>query len=233
MRVRKVKLEGRRRLCKLSSETTDETPDENLFDSPPRAKDAGGGGGGGGESIRDILDDLTSRLDALSVEKPRPKPVSCDPEPEVEYESAASSLSPSSIKSSPGKDEEGEAKKKEVVKGKAVGRFCAFEDEEEEVCVISGSGGGRESNEGEGENGLVEVLDDESVEALSDDDEGDYFTMAGAGSSKSRMYKLPGKIAKMLYPHQRDGLKWLWTLHCSGTGGILGDDMGLGKTMQV
>ncbi|KAM0867561.1 hypothetical protein ACQ4PT_041896 [Festuca glaucescens] len=46
-------------------------------------------------------------------------------------------------------------------------------------------------------------------------------------------YKLPGDIFKMLYPHQREGLKWLWVLHCRGTGGILGDDMGLGKTMQI
>ncbi|XBH97984.1 hypothetical protein VPH35_127566 [Triticum aestivum] len=37
----------------------------------------------------------------------------------------------------------------------------------------------------------------------------------------------------MLYPHQRQGLGWLWFLHCRGTGGILGDDMGLGKTMQM
>uniref|UniRef100_A0ACD5VJG7 Uncharacterized protein n=1 Tax=Avena sativa TaxID=4498 RepID=A0ACD5VJG7_AVESA len=46
-------------------------------------------------------------------------------------------------------------------------------------------------------------------------------------------YKLPGSIFKTLYPHQREGLKWLWVLHCRGTGGILGDDMGLGKTMQI
>ncbi|KAG6767395.1 hypothetical protein POTOM_028599 [Populus tomentosa] len=46
-------------------------------------------------------------------------------------------------------------------------------------------------------------------------------------------YKLPGKIAKMLYPHQCEGLRWLWSLHCKGKGGILGDDMGLGKTMQI
>jgi SNF2 family DNA or RNA helicase len=46
-------------------------------------------------------------------------------------------------------------------------------------------------------------------------------------------YKLPGSIFNMLYPHQREGLRWLWVLHCRGTGGILGDDMGLGKTMQV
>ncbi|KAJ6929201.1 protein CHROMATIN REMODELING 24 [Populus alba x Populus x berolinensis] len=37
----------------------------------------------------------------------------------------------------------------------------------------------------------------------------------------------------MLYPHQREGLRWLWSLHCQGKGGILGDDMGLGKTMQI
>ncbi|KAK1661941.1 hypothetical protein QYE76_050100 [Lolium multiflorum] len=49
----------------------------------------------------------------------------------------------------------------------------------------------------------------------------------------AKPYKLPGDIFKMLYPHQREGLKWLWVLHCRGTGGILGDDMGLGKTMQI
>ncbi|GJW66145.1 SNF2-related, N-terminal domain-containing protein [Tanacetum coccineum] len=46
-------------------------------------------------------------------------------------------------------------------------------------------------------------------------------------------FQLPSKIATMLYPHQREGLNWLWSLHCKGKGGILGDDMGLGKTMQI
>lgn len=46
-------------------------------------------------------------------------------------------------------------------------------------------------------------------------------------------YRLPGKIATTLYPHQREGTKWLWDLHCKSRGGILGDDMGLGKTMQI
>jgi SNF2 family DNA or RNA helicase len=54
-----------------------------------------------------------------------------------------------------------------------------------------------------------------------------------ATAATSKPYKLPGRIFKMLYPHQREGLRWLWVLHCRGTGGILGDDMGLGKTMQV
>ncbi|CAL9244776.1 unnamed protein product [Arabidopsis halleri] len=60
------------------------------------------------------------------------------------------------------------------------------------------------------------------------EDEGS-FTLTGLKLS----YTLPGKIATMLYPHQRDGLKWLWSLHTQGKGGILGDDMGLGKTMQI
>lgn len=46
-------------------------------------------------------------------------------------------------------------------------------------------------------------------------------------------YTLRATIAHMLYPHQREGIKWLWGLHTKGMGGILGDDMGLGKTMQV
>ncbi|KFK28086.1 hypothetical protein AALP_AA8G470500 [Arabis alpina] len=60
------------------------------------------------------------------------------------------------------------------------------------------------------------------------DDEGS-ITLTGPKKS----YTLRGKIATMLYPHQREGLKWLWSLHTQGKGGILGDDMGLGKTMQI
>ncbi|MCO5552477.1 hypothetical protein L7F22_005989 [Adiantum nelumboides] len=47
------------------------------------------------------------------------------------------------------------------------------------------------------------------------------------------VFKLPQKIANILYPHQHEGIKWLWGLHVKGMGGILGDDMGLGKTMQI
>lgn len=60
------------------------------------------------------------------------------------------------------------------------------------------------------------------------EDEGS-ITFTGPKSS----YTLRGKIATILYPHQREGLKWLWSLHIQEKGGILGDDMGLGKTMQI
>lgn len=46
-------------------------------------------------------------------------------------------------------------------------------------------------------------------------------------------FTLRAKVAHILYPHQRVGLEWFWSLHTKGMGGILGDDMGLGKTMQV
>lgn len=44
----------------------------------------------------------------------------------------------------------------------------------------------------------------------------------------------PDALFASLYPHQRDGVRWLYELHGSRhRGGILGDDMGLGKTKQV
>ncbi|CAM9657094.1 unnamed protein product, partial [Choristocarpus tenellus] len=41
---------------------------------------------------------------------------------------------------------------------------------------------------------------------------------------------LPANLYKNMYPHQRQGVEWLWGLHQGDMGGILGDDMGLGKT---
>jgi SNF2 family DNA or RNA helicase len=61
----------------------------------------------------------------------------------------------------------------------------------------------------------------------------DFQIEAAGGSVVEEPYKLPARILNKLYAHQREGLAWLWSLHCKGTGGILGDDMGLGKTMQV
>ena len=44
-------------------------------------------------------------------------------------------------------------------------------------------------------------------------------------------YKL--KLGFPLFPHQEEGIRWLWKLHRMQKGGILADDMGLGKTMQI
>ncbi|KAJ6798390.1 protein CHROMATIN REMODELING 24 [Iris pallida] len=202
IRVRKVKLDGRRRLCKLSSPSSTaagETLDDDLFDSPVQQKENKVGCG-------DTLADLTSMMESLSVEKPkpRPRPVIEVPEAVVEFESASSSLS------TPGDT------KVVLPMGKALDL-----DDEEEDCVVLGS------------NGKEKVQKEEGIDGVDDDADGEDIVMDGTGISKSRRYVLSGETAKMLYPHQRDGLKWFWGLHCGGTGGILGDDMGLGKTMQV
>jgi SNF2 family DNA or RNA helicase len=45
--------------------------------------------------------------------------------------------------------------------------------------------------------------------------------------------RIPEQIWNYLYPYQRVGVEWMWSLHRQGIGGILGDEMGLGKTVQV
>ncbi|XP_038212173.1 DNA excision repair protein ERCC-6-like [Zerene cesonia] len=44
---------------------------------------------------------------------------------------------------------------------------------------------------------------------------------------------IPIYIWKQLYKYQRIGVKWLWELHQTQCGGLLGDEMGLGKTVQI
>ncbi|KFM70592.1 DNA excision repair protein ERCC-6-like protein, partial [Stegodyphus mimosarum] len=41
------------------------------------------------------------------------------------------------------------------------------------------------------------------------------------------------EIYEKLYPYQREGVAWMWSLFKKRKGGVLGDDMGLGKTFQV
>ncbi|CAH0551599.1 unnamed protein product [Brassicogethes aeneus] len=45
--------------------------------------------------------------------------------------------------------------------------------------------------------------------------------------------KIPRNVWERLYGYQKEGIKWLWSLHTNATGGLLGDEMGLGKTVQV
>ncbi|KAK9950149.1 hypothetical protein M0R45_005651 [Rubus argutus] len=169
----KVRIEGKRRLCKIrAASEDDEDHDDDApnfsgiadFESPPQPQRNQYESAGGNE-IRGILDDLSSKLEFVNREE------GC---------------------------QKNQQERKEVGRR---GRGCkeyydCDEDFEVDDCVPE---------------------DDGSI------------TLSGL----TYTYKLPGKIAKMLFPHQREGLKWLWALHCQGKGGILGDDMGLGKTMQI
>nr|CAB3488784.1 unnamed protein product [Digitaria exilis] len=285
--ARKVKLAGRRRLCKLAP-----TASQHLEEEAEDHRDA--------ESIRDIMDDLTARLDTLSVQKPNPTgrptgqqltPLPCritaDPDDQSAEDVGVSS--PLQISSS---DEEATviARRVEVkpeitsiaspftdyhacaeVRGKGkskgpkdVGRVSKASsfvgsdsdyddaDEQEGTAADYASKHVRRktvarrppkastfrSNDDSSDDSLGQEKENRGVVEIDTEDVGwektEDFKMDPTGTAvTSKPYKLPGRIFKMLYPHQREGLRWLWVLHCRGTGGILGDDMGLGKTMQV
>ncbi|KAF3969894.1 hypothetical protein CMV_006353 [Castanea mollissima] len=105
------------------------------------------------------------------------------------------------------------------------------DDDDDDDCVVLSGKGIAKGVKRQGSKSKDKYDDLDGVDVLDDyvaENDGS-ITLNGPKSS----YKLPGKIAKMLYPHQSDGLRWLWSLHCQGKGGILGDDMGLGKTMQI
>ncbi|KOM30563.1 hypothetical protein LR48_Vigan01g011700 [Vigna angularis] len=204
-RTTKMKVKGRRRLCKIVHEdagksvAVDESKFDELIDldSPiPVPKNVVQIEESGGKNeIRDILTELNAKFELLSVErKPRPKRVeglvagkeSYDDEG-LEYGSAGSSFSP----------------------------------QQESLAE------GNKNDDGD----CIEYDSDDSVQVMDNfvpENDGS-ITLTGPRST----FKLPAKIAKMLYPHQREGLTWLWSLHSLGKGGILGDDMGLGKTMQI
>ncbi|XP_028770191.1 protein CHROMATIN REMODELING 24 isoform X2 [Neltuma alba] len=217
----KVKMEGRRRLCKVSYADSDnadkmaalddsEVSDLVDFDSPPLpTKNATGVEKSQGRSeIRDILDELSSRFDILSVDKKRGA------------KSAHTFENCSSLVIGNENTED-----KNIDYASADSSFSAQQDPCDSSSDASKSATGGIDIE------HVEDDLDDSIEVL------DHFDSENANSITFNgphfTYELPGKIAKMLYPHQRDGLKWLWCLHCQGKGGILGDDMGLGKTMQI
>ncbi|KAA8531250.1 hypothetical protein F0562_005959 [Nyssa sinensis] len=120
----KVKIEGKRRLCKVSSKDDSHDGDGKKkiandepkfcgianFDSPPPSKNRIESDNGGRNEIRNILNDLSSRFEFLSIEKKRvPKTIDLEGDSSAlvmndvhnqaskeklpEYESAASSFS--------------------------------------------------------------------------------------------------------------------------------------------
>ncbi|KAI3445101.1 hypothetical protein Pfo_001766 [Paulownia fortunei] len=300
-RQMKVRIEGRRRLCRISKNNeSDAGAGKNFirneepkfdgisdFDSPLQVNKTCESNG---NEIRDILNDLSSRLEILSIEKKRvPKKVDFTEDFRESarsklydvtikdgfpgYQAASSSYVLSSaspadtIESKVGGTVTNEHQKKKTYKaglkddgclGKAdrTKHKCDGLNNIEIMRAHLKSGSAKESQAynyrgeeedcdtedyvalserhtvkqvGRRQEKPIEVSDEESDDVTILDDHVDDFTLSGLKCT----YKLPGKIANMLYPHQREGLKWLWSLHCKGKGGILGDDMGLGKTMQI
>lgn len=290
----KVKIEGRRRLCKKVSSKDDYERDGNGifindepkisaiadFDSPTPLKKVAESADCGGNEIRDILNDLSARLEILSIEKrPLSKKIEGKnqhkKEEVVQYMSTGSSFSLSDhfsvrngVNTMDNERNRGTVLQDESESTKIVGRVNNIsnfgegqkkneiervggdifpteksvgsnfnqqrEDSDDDCVVMSGQNishildtrQGMSRQEAD-DSGKIDILDVDVENAIS----GDENSIVLSGPKFT--YKLHGKIANMLYPHQRDGLNWLWSLHCQGKGGILGDDMGLGKTMQV
>ncbi|XXG39393.1 hypothetical protein AAC387_Pa01g0359 [Persea americana] len=208
----KVRLEGRRRLCKIQSETLIEPSHDPTASPVPQ--------------IRDILNDLSSRLETLSIEKNKPSKTPFSSFSLLsDSDSACSSIARTETES-----RVPENKQKEKEKAISPLRWSSVSEDEGDCAAVRGK---TKDNEAPPlRNDRIDIDDSEDeVEGLDSVDEHDEHTVRL--SSVSSTYMLPGRIAKMLYPHQREGLNWLWALHCKPSGGILGDDMGLGKTMQI
>ncbi|KAI4383534.1 hypothetical protein MLD38_009361 [Melastoma candidum] len=266
----KIKIQGRRRLCKLSScdgdvgvnvpanEDKGEFVELNDYDSPVVERNHGDDEKGGrADDIRDILNDLSSKFELLSVEKRKvPKEKYSTDEcnfslngmdkeskavvPEFASAGSSFSLSPDSSKelaASPACSAVNSFES--VVLGNTLSgvveelgythKTSSSDCEEDSDCIMLSEkclpkkAGGKIS-----QIAVTEECDD-SVNISDRHDDSIEFVLKGPRAT----YRLPPEISKILYPYQLDGLRWLWSLHSSRKGGILGDDMGLGKTMQI
>ena len=79
-----------------------------------------------------------------------------------------------------------------------------------------GRGGGKRRRQGTAEVSPYGESDEELEDELLDDG-----------------LRMPGRLWKHLFTHQRTCIEWLWELHRQEAGGVVGDEMGLGKTLQV
>ena len=59
------------------------------------------------------------------------------------------------------------------------------------------------------------------------------WSVQGESASLPGDFSVPTAHHDKLFPHQRRGVEWMWSLYRNVSGGILADDMGLGKTVQV
>lgn len=59
------------------------------------------------------------------------------------------------------------------------------------------------------------------------------FVLEPTGHGNGKQFRLPHSLYDVLHTYQKEGIKWLWTLHLKKLGGALCDEMGMGKTRQV
>uniref|UniRef100_A0A0E0R2L8 K Homology domain-containing protein n=1 Tax=Oryza rufipogon TaxID=4529 RepID=A0A0E0R2L8_ORYRU len=59
------------------------------------------------------------------------------------------------------------------------------------------------------------------------------FQRRPTGHGNGKQFRLPHSLYDVLHTYQKEGIKWLWTLHLKKLGGALCDEMGMGKTWQA
>uniref|UniRef100_A0A0E0E9T3 Helicase ATP-binding domain-containing protein n=1 Tax=Oryza meridionalis TaxID=40149 RepID=A0A0E0E9T3_9ORYZ len=86
---------------------------------------------------------------------------------------------------------------------------------------------------GMGRKDLVHEKREVSKEMNETDNVMDDFVLESTDTGKGKNFQLPNLAYKKLFPYQKEGLEWLWSLYCKGSGGIVALDMGMGKTWMV
>ncbi|XP_049415256.1 switch 2 isoform X2 [Solanum stenotomum] len=70
------------------------------------------------------------------------------------------------------------------------------------------------------------------LDSLLLDQAGPYEPLVLSSLGEKSLVQVPASINCRLLEHQREGVKFLYSLYQNNHGGLLGDDMGLGKTIQ-
>ncbi|XP_049353085.1 switch 2 isoform X2 [Solanum verrucosum] len=70
------------------------------------------------------------------------------------------------------------------------------------------------------------------LDSLLLDQAGPYEPLVLSSLGEKSVVQVPASINCRLLEHQREGVKFLYSLYQNNHGGVLGDDMGLGKTIQ-
>jgi hypothetical protein len=65
------------------------------------------------------------------------------------------------------------------------------------------------------------------------DESTDEYFLASTQKTKMPKFRIPSKLYKRLFDHQKSGVSWVAGLHKQRIGGLLGDDMGMGKTYMA
>lgn len=80
---------------------------------------------------------------------------------------------------------------------------------------------------------LYKLFSLDNTKLILDEDDSCKKVLNSIKDYRKKKVSLPDEMEKTLRPYQKDGIRYLLSLHEYGFGGILADEMGLGKTLQT